>query len=122
MSPGWEGKLERPTIQGILRSLMGLRTRGFVWNVRFDHEPLAAALTSFDLKFQRISTHVLSLCQDYERVFGRYNATIRNQIRKAHRSGVVVRDTVDRLDIIAYHDLYARHAHDKEWVSLYPAN
>jgi hypothetical protein len=88
--------------------------------VRFDHEPLAAGLASLGLQFQRISTQVISLCQDYDRIFAGYNATIRNQIRSARRRGVRARITVDSANIMAYHDVYKRHARQKDWSLLYP--
>ena len=120
MSPGWEGKLELSTLEGILRNLMGPGTRGFVWNVRFDHEPLAMGFCSLGLKFERIPTHVLALGLNYEAVFVNYSATIRNHIRKAQRRGVVVRTTVDPVDINAYHDLYIQHGRQHAWTSLFP--
>src|SRR5215813_8828846 len=81
LSPGWEGELERSTLEQILAQLMGLRTR-VRWNVRFDQEPLAAGLTSLGLPFQRQPNYVLPLGQDYERVFAGYSATTRNHVRK----------------------------------------
>lgn len=107
-SPGWNGHLERSTVDGILHSLMGLRTRGFVWNVRFDHEPLAAALVSLGLRFERVPTRVVHLGQGYDQVFARYSATIRNHVRRTRSLGVLVRDAVTPDDVRAYYQVHLR--------------
>jgi len=119
-SPGWDGQLERSTLDGILHSLTGFRTRGFIWNVRFDHEPLAAGLASLGLGFQRTSTQVVDLSKDYERVFAGFSATIRNQIRSARRRRVMVRETVDPADIFAYYQVHMRLAQQKGWRFVHP--
>jgi CelD/BcsL family acetyltransferase involved in cellulose biosynthesis len=123
-SPGWNGQLERATLEAILRRLMTFRTRGFVWNVRFDHEPLAAGLSSVGLKFERISTHVLPLKQDYEQVFAGYSATMRNHIRKAQRRGVRVRAAETDEDVRAYYEVHmklVKQRQDKEgYGPVYP--
>lgn len=120
LSPGWVGQLDRSTMERILAVLMGIRTRSFVWNVRFDHEPLATGLDSFGLAAERVSTQVVSLSDGYDRVFAGYNATIRNQIRAARRRGVTVRQTADPADVRHYHLLYERVATKKGWVTRYP--
>src|SRR5262245_15700344 len=67
-SPGWEHRLERSTLKGILHALRGFRTRKFTWTVRFDHEPLATGLASLGLKYHRESIHqVLPLDPNYDR-------------------------------------------------------
>lgn len=119
LSPGWEGQLESSTLKHMLRELMSLRTRSFVWNVRFDHEPLAVGLVSLGLTFERESTRVIYLHEGYERVFGGYNATMRKQVRKAQRRGVTVRQTINPADIRAYYQLYVRLGQQKNW-TLYP--
>lgn len=107
-SPGWDGQLEQSTIKGILKRLTGIRTTGFVWNVRFDQEVLAKKLASLGFKFKHTSTHILPLEQNYEHVFANYNATIRNEVRKAHRRKVVVRDAVNQEDVKAYYQVHTR--------------
>lgn len=105
-SPGWNGHLELSTVEGVVQSLMGPRTRGFVWNVRFDHEPLAVALVSLGLTCERVPTRVLHLKQDYEHVFAGYSATIRNHVRKARQRGVLVRSTHTEEDVHAYFQVH----------------
>lgn len=112
-SPGWTGSLEGSTLKGILGSLMSLRTRGFVWNVRFDHEPLATGLSLLGLKSERVSTQVLLLNAIYDRVFADYSTTIRNHIRKAYRRGIRVREATSAGDIRAYHAVHLRLAEQK---------
>jgi hypothetical protein len=120
LSPGWVGPLTRFTLRGILLRVQGFRTQNFLWKVRFDHGPLAAGLKSLGLPFRLQPIHVLQLDPDHARAFAGYNATIRNQIRKAHRRGVVIRDTHSPDDVVAYHRMYLRLAKEKGWGSLYP--
>jgi hypothetical protein len=115
LSPGWEGALERSTLEGILAILMGYRTRKFAWTVRFDHEPLASGLISFGLKFEPYPTRVLRLDGDHERIFAGYSATARNHVRKARRRGVAVRTTTDPEDIQRYYQIYRQLAERKGW-------
>jgi hypothetical protein len=112
-SPGWEGQLERFTLEEILDEIKGVRTRSFVWNVRFDHGSLAAGLSSLGLASQRTPTHVLNLKRDYEAVFGGYNATIRNQVRAAARRGVRVRTTQSFDDLRAYYKIHMSQVEHK---------
>jgi Acetyltransferase (GNAT) domain len=120
LSPGWNGKLRISTLGHILRALMSFRTRSFGWVVRFDHQPLAEALALFGLAFERIATRVTHLDRGYESVFARYSATIRNHVRKSHRRGVRIRETMNASDIAAYYELYRQRAQQKRWVSPYP--
>lgn len=120
LSPGWDGQLERHTLEGILKFLMRPRTSGFLWKVRFDHEPLAAGLTSLGLGVHRQSIHVLHLRHDYEHIFAAYNATIRNHTRKARRRGLRVRDAQGVDEIATYHEIYVRVARQKYWAFIYP--
>ena len=109
-SPGWQSQLRQSTLEGILGRLTGIKTISFVWNVRFDHEQLANCLISSGLRFSRVPTRVLGLTPGYERIFAGYNATIRNHVRKAHRRGVSVRETVSPESVAEYHRIYTRHA------------
>ncbi len=120
-SPGWTGELSRLTVEAILRQLTGVRTRSIRWQVRFDHEPLAIILTSLGLIHSRVKIHVLKLDRDYDDLFGQYNATTRNHVRKAARRGVTVRSTCDVDDILAYQNIYSKHAQNKSWGFEYPA-
>ena len=112
-SPGWDGQLHRFTLEGILHKIMTFRTRRFVWNVRFDHEPLATGLSLLGLKSERVSTQVLPLKSEYDHVFADYSATIRNHIRKAYRRGIRVREATSAGDIRAYHAVHLRLAEQK---------
>ena len=118
--------LDRPaqtprTVEHILDQLTGLRTRSLLWQVRFDHEPLALILCSLGLIHDRVQVHVLNLDRDYSQLFARYNATTRNHVRKAARRGVIVRSTCDAQDVFAYHAIYSRHARRNNWGFEYPA-
>ena len=120
-SPGWDDPLELPTLTGILDQIMGIRTTRFTWNVRFDHEPLAAGLKSLGIEFQLSPTHVLYLDRDYERIFAAYHATTRNHIRRAYRQGVTVRVARSPDDINAYYRVHTRLAETKGGYSfIYP--
>lgn len=120
-SPGWDGALERGTLQAILAFLTGLRTRGFVWTVRFDHAPLVRGLEALGMNREQTSTHVIDLREGYARATSRYSATTRNQIRKALRRGVSVRTASGESDVPAYHALHTRLVRQKEWKgSRYP--
>jgi hypothetical protein len=112
-SPGWQGQLSQSTLEGILRRLMVIRTNSFAWNVRFDHEPLAAGLIALGLKFSRTPTRILGLTSDYERVFAGYSATIRNHVRKARHRGVSIRETNCPKSVLEYHRIYTRSAQQK---------
>jgi GNAT acetyltransferase-like protein len=112
-SPGWNEQLDKPTLAGILAQLMTPRTRSFTWNVRWDHEPLAEGLASLGLRFERTLSEVLALARDYEQTFGRYNATIRNHVRKAHRRGVVVREAESANDLETYYRIHLQQVEQK---------
>jgi hypothetical protein len=112
-SPGWEGQLEQETVNGIIRTLRKFQTRGFYWTVRFDQEPLAKCLMALGFTPAPMSTHVLSLAKDYEQVFAGYNSTMRNQVRKTRRGGLVVREAQSPEDVRAYHQVYTRSAEQK---------
>jgi len=114
-SPGWDGELERTTLERILRRLRRARTRGFTWTVRFDHTELARGLRSFEMPLEQVATHVLQLGPGYPRVASSYSATIRNQIHKAARRGVSVRVAHRETDVRAYYELHARLVGQKEW-------
>jgi hypothetical protein len=112
-SPGWRGQLEKPTIANLVDQLMSGRAASFDWNVRFDHESLAAELISLGVGFRRTTTSVLHLSEDHERIFAGYSASIRNHIRKGYRRGVTVRRTDDPKDLHAYYLLHLRRADEK---------
>ncbi len=105
-SPGWEGRLEPTTLDGILRSLTGFRSRGFEWHVPFDDQHLASGLVQRGLSSVPSPTMVIDLQRDYERVFSQYSATIRKEVRRAYRRGVTVRDAREYSDVQAYYDVY----------------
>jgi len=107
-SPGWDGALEQSTLIGIMRQLKHFRTIRFTWNVRFDHLSLAEGLAALGLKFQRRSTHILTLEQGYKNIFAGYNSTSRNEVRSSHRRGVTVRPVKIREDISAYFQIHCQ--------------
>jgi len=120
-SPGWQGQLSRATVKDILDQLTGVRTRSLRWRVRFDHEPLALMLNSLGLFcHDRKRMQVLELDRDHSRVFARYNATIRNHVRKGRKRGVSTRSTSNLDDILAYQAIYSKHAEENNWLFVYP--
>ena len=120
-SPGWTGELSQMTVKQILHQLRVMRTKWLRWQVRFDHEPLAIILSSLGLAHKRVQIHVLRLDKGYGDLFEHYHATTRNHVRKAARRGVVVRDTCDMEDVLAYQAIYSQHAQNKDWGFVYPA-
>ncbi len=112
-SPGWEGRLDRQTLVGIVEAMKGFRIRKFGWKVLFDHEELAQGLASVGLANRRESTHVVPLARDYEEVFRKFSATIRNQIRKGRARGVTVREASDGDTVEAYYLLHRKLAREK---------
>ena len=114
-SPGWDDALELTTLEGIVGRLRRASTRGLVWTVRFDHAALARGLLSFNMPFRQTATHVLALEHGYACAAAGYSATIRNEIRKAERRGVCVRDAGGEADVRAYYELHARLVQQKEW-------
>jgi hypothetical protein len=121
VSPGWRDTLDESTVRLIIDQLPWRRTRSFTWKVRFDHTALANSLTAFNFRHRLIPIHILNLEADYDRVFRRFSATIRNQIRKSVRRGVVVRNTSDATDIDSYQRIYSSLANTKAWGFIYPA-
>jgi SAM-dependent methyltransferase len=121
VSPGWIGDLDQSTVNHILAQLQRVRARSLEWKVRFDHEPLAVALTSMGLSHSRVPVHILDLEGDHDQVFSRYSPTIRNEIRTAIRKGVQIRSTCDEKDILAYQRIYSALAQEKNWKFIYPA-
>jgi hypothetical protein len=123
-SPGWIDHLDDSTIIELVSSLREIWTRSFTWNVRFDQAPLADALHRLGLESQRKPCLIVPLHRDYERVFSGYSATIRNEVRKARRLGVLVRDATTTEDIQAYYEVYMRLVDLKRlqggWRTVYP--
>ena len=120
-SPGWTGRLDAATLEGIVERMKGFRIRKFGWKVLFQHDELASGLASLGLKTRRESTHALALERDYDRVFARFSATIRNQIRKARARGVSVRQATDSETVKAYYRLHTELAEQKGGYDyLYP--
>lgn len=121
-SPGWGRLLEQSTLKNLVASLTTVRTESFVWNVRFDHAPLAEGLSSLGLKSQQTVTHILQLDSDYDRIFSGYNATRRNEVRRAYRSGVVVREAIGPQCVREYYRIHTSLAEQKgNYKSVYPA-
>src|SRR5262249_8267364 len=88
---------------------------------RFDQEPFSAGLASLGLESERVSTQVLELADSYEKTFGGYNATIRNQVRRSRKEGVVVREVAGVSDVLAYYDVHTRLVKQRGgYRSIYP--
>jgi lipid II:glycine glycyltransferase (peptidoglycan interpeptide bridge formation enzyme) len=105
-SPGWSGELDSTTLRAIVDRLRSPRTSRFVWNVRFDQEALANGLGDLGIPSRRTSTHVLSLTEDYDRVFAGYHDTLRLHVRRARRRGVAVREATDRETLDSYYQVH----------------
>lgn len=120
-SPGWTADLDRSTIEKILKQVQRFRARSLLWQVRFDHGALAQTLLSLGISHGQFPVYVLDLDGGHERVFARYNATLRNEVRSARRRGVIVRHTSDLHDVLAYQVIYNKIAQDKNRPLLFPA-
>jgi hypothetical protein len=109
----------RDSISELVRQLRTIRTVSFDWNVRFDHQDLAKELTECDLKSVEWTTHVLYLDRGYDVLFRNFTASTRNQIRRAEREGVVVRQATKSSDIEAYYSLYEKVIKERKWTDIY---
>jgi hypothetical protein len=107
-SPGWEAS-PGETVAAVLSQLQGHGIRKFVWNVRYDHGAIAEILSERLSDVAQFSTRVLTLSDDLDRTFSGFNATIRNQIRKARKTGVEVREGSSSEDLQAYYAIHLRH-------------
>jgi hypothetical protein len=113
-SPGWEADdLRIRTIREILGCMQTPLTRGFTWNVRFDHSALARRLQERGLHMERTSTHVLRLSDDYATVFRRYNRMIRCHVRRSLSAGVCVRSASTPADVDEYYRMHCAVAASK---------
>jgi hypothetical protein len=122
-SPGWDGALEPATLDGIVARIAGGRTRYISWTIRYDHTALVPGLEAHGFVARRVPTHVLALHGDYPGTFARYNATMRNQVRKAARAGVVVRDAQSPADVDSYYRIHEQVVASKEsWNHVYPVD
>lgn len=120
-SPDWENQLEQSTLKSIVDRLTGIRVKQLIWNVRFDQELLANGLASLGLKFERKPTHVLKLAEDYESTFANYSSSIRNQVRKAKRRGVIVQEVLDSTEVYDYYRIHTQLAQEKgNYNFIYP--
>jgi hypothetical protein len=109
------------TVQSVVAQLKTLSTTAFEWNVRYDHGPLAHGLIQLGIPFSRSITHALTLENDYETSFAKFNSTTRNLVRHAKREGVVVRRTQRPNDIAAYYQIHTKLASSKgNYGSVYP--
>ena len=120
LSPGWNGNLDESTISLILDHLKWGRTRSLSWNVRFDHMPIAKSLTALGLRHRGVPIPILELESDYDSVFKHFSPTIRNQIRKGRRRGIVARSTCDPAKLHQYQTIYSSIAQEKGWQFIYP--
>jgi predicted N-acyltransferase len=108
-------------VRAAMRRLRRLSVASFRWNVRFDHGDLAATLGAAGLSLTTTKTHVLVLEGDYDSTFSRYNATVRNQVRRSRREGVTVRHAIDADDIRLYYRMHQELASQKQgYGKLYP--
>jgi hypothetical protein len=110
--PVGNGEMER-TVREILNSLRKAHTLSFTWNVRFDDKELEECLRQHNLSETQTTTHVLRLLADYPSTFSKFNATIRNQIRRAERDGVTVRRATTPELVSAYHQLHLELVEEK---------
>lgn len=121
-SPGWDGRLDSAVLQSVVSQLTSPRTVSIVWNIRFDHLEVAEGLQRLGFVAAKpVSTHILRLGTGHDCIFAGYNATIRNQIRKAQRAEVRVREACDAADLAAYYHIHTSLASQKGgYGQLYP--
>jgi hypothetical protein len=90
----------------------------FFWNVRFDHGELAQQLLKQGIPLTRCwTTYTLSLVEDYETIFARFDRTARNLVHRTRREGVNVRISYDPSDVAAFYELYIRFASRKGFIT-----
>jgi hypothetical protein len=119
-SPGWEGVLERETVEGILKQITRWPTRRVTWRVRFDHQPLAQFLQSYGLFARHQVTQVIHLQQSYEMTLSGYHQTRRYELRKIQRLGVLIREARSIEDLSSHQEIYRALALQKGWRFIYP--
>ena len=88
--------------------------------MRFDHIPVAKSLTALGLKAHLVPIPILYLNSDYSNVFRHFSPTIRNQIRKGRRRGVLANTTRDTKKLDKYYTIYRSIASAKGWQFIYP--
>ncbi len=91
-----------------------------IWNVRFDHEELSTLLRREGWTGAPAETRVVLLNDGYEAVFAGYSATRRNQIRKAQRRAVRIREARDAQDIASYYRLHEELEEARNFGTRYP--
>jgi lipid II:glycine glycyltransferase (peptidoglycan interpeptide bridge formation enzyme) len=120
VSPGRGDAIEAAAVREVLDFLQVLSTTGFTWNVRFDHQSLADQLLAAGLRMSRSSTHVLRLGDDYSVVFGGYNHTRRNEVRRAAKAGIVVQRARTVAEVDEYYSIHNALAVSKRFRTTYP--
>jgi GNAT superfamily N-acetyltransferase len=108
------------TVGDIIRQVKTWSTVNFEWNVRFDHAELAQELLKRGIPFHRSTIHTISLVEDYEAIFARFDKTARNLVRRSRREGLNVRTTHDPRDVTAYYEVYIKHRSQKGITGLRP--
>lgn len=104
----------RAAVHRVVAQLRGPRTISFTWNVRYDHSTLLSCLTDiFPSQVRQNSTHVLTLCPDYADNERHFSPTIRNQISRSHRQGVVTRRATTTSELEAYYEMHLRLVEEK---------
>jgi hypothetical protein len=76
--------------------------REIILNVRFDCGDFAAQLESMGLYYRRVDVSVVHLSKDYDKVFSKYGATRRKNIKRFYKSGATIRETKDYSDVLAF--------------------
>lgn len=109
----------RDSTSDLVGQLRTMRTLGFDWNVRFDHQDLASGLAECGLKSVEWTTHVLYLDRCYDALFRNFHASTRNNIRRAERKGVVVRRATRREELAAYYQIYETLSRERKWSGTY---
>jgi lipid II:glycine glycyltransferase (peptidoglycan interpeptide bridge formation enzyme) len=109
----------RDSVSELVRQLRTIRTLCFDWNVRFDHQGLAKQLTECGLESVEWTTHVLYLDAGYDALFRNFTPSTRNQIRRAKREGVVIRQATNDSDIVAYYAIYEKVIRERGWTDVY---
>lgn len=109
----------RDSASELVEQLQTVQTLSFDWNVRFDHQDFANELRVCGLRSVEWTTHVLDLDRCYDALFRNFTASTRNQIRRAEREGVVVRQATKHSDIAAYYTIYEKTIRERKWIDIY---
>lgn len=74
--------------------------------VNFDEKIVNEFISNGFINQENRFTHILDLDKGYDFVWNAYNKRVRGAVRKAEKTGVIVRETEDEKDMIAFYKMY----------------